>query len=136
MNIRNAEFMSTWRARFENQWVWLYLGVIGSLLLRVAVLDFESWDYRVFLSVWYDRIVTEGRWASLAGDFVTYPPPYACLLSLCTLLPVPKLYAVKAISILFDYVAAWLVFRLVRCRYPDGPLPAAAAILTLFLPTL
>jgi Gpi18-like mannosyltransferase len=116
--------------------LWIYAGLTGSLLLRLSVLDFESGDYRLFLSRWYDHFVEYGRWNALSQDFSSYPPLYLYLLSLSTLLPLPKLYAIKLISILADYVAAWFVFRLVRCRYPTGPLPWAAALSMLFLPTV
>ena len=115
---------------------WLYVGVTGSLLLRLSVLDFESGDYRQFLGDWYDQFVERGRWGALADDFSSYPPLYLYCLSLSTFLPLPKLYAIKLISILADYVAAWFVFRLVRCRRPEGYLPWAATIATLFLPTV
>ena len=41
--------------------LWIYVGVTGSLLLRLSVLDFESGDYRQFLSGWYDAV--RGAWA-------------------------------------------------------------------------
>ena len=44
----------------------------------------------------------------------SYPPLYLYLLSVSTLLPLPKLYAIKLWSILSDYVAAWFVWRLAR----------------------
>jgi Gpi18-like mannosyltransferase len=116
--------------------LWIYAGLTGSLLLRLSVLDFESGDYRFFLSRWYDHFVEQGRWNALSQDFSSYPPLYLYLLSLSTLLPLPKLYAIKLISILADYVAAWFVFRLVRCRYRTGPFPWAAALSMLLLPTV
>ena len=116
--------------------LWIYAALSGSVLLRLSVLDFESGDCLQFLSPWYDAFTERGRWAGLAEDFSSYPPLYFYLLSLSTLLPVPKLYAIKAISIASDYVAAWLVFKLVRVRHREGGLPWAAAGATLFLPTV
>ncbi|MCL4180015.1 MAG: glycosyltransferase family 39 protein [Verrucomicrobia bacterium] len=116
--------------------LWIYIGVTGSLLLRLSVLDFESGDYRQFLSNWYDQFVERGRWNALADDFSSYPPLYLYCLSLSTFLPLPKLYAIKLISILADYVAAWFVYKLVRGRRPEGSMPCVAAIATLFLPTV
>jgi Gpi18-like mannosyltransferase len=114
----------------------LYLGVVGSLLLRLSLFEFESGDYQAFLSPWYEHFVKHGRWALLGQDFSNYYVPYLGLLSLATWLPVPKVCAIKLISVAFDYVAAWLVYRLVRLRYRSGPLPLAAGLAMLFLPTV
>src|SRR6266542_4176175 len=92
--------------RAGRKFLWVYVGVAGSLLLRASVLDFESGDYKLFLSNWYDYFLQHGRWAALKDDFSNYPPLYLYLLSLSTLLPLPKLYAIKLISILSDYLAA------------------------------
>ena len=113
----------------------IYVGVLGSLLLRWSLLDFESGDYHLFLSRWYDRILDDG-WGALSKDYVTYPPPYVCLLCLCSYLPLPKIYAIKLISIFFDYMVAWLVFKIVRAGRPSGPWAWSAAILVLYLPTV
>jgi Gpi18-like mannosyltransferase len=131
---------------------WIYVAVAGSLLLRLSVFDFESGDYHAFLSPWYDHFIEHGRWNGL-GDFAgSYPPLYLYLLSLSTVLPLTKLYAIKLISILCDYLAAWFVFRIVGCAVapkkdrPSAPLgsvervlavmPWAAGLGMLYLPTV
>jgi Gpi18-like mannosyltransferase len=131
----------------SREFLWMYIGLTGSLLLRVALFDFESGDYRMFLSQWYDFFLDDGRWQGLGPApqelrGYCYPAVYMYLISLSTLLPLPKLYAVKLISILGDYVGAWFVFNIIR-----GPvtspgarvslaLPIAAALAFLFLPTV
>jgi Gpi18-like mannosyltransferase len=116
--------------------LWLYAGIASSLLLRASVLDFESSDYKLFLSGWYDYFVRHGRWTALKDDFSSYPPLYLYLLSLSTLLPLPKLHAIKLISISCDYLAAWIAFKIVRYRFQRGTLPWASALSVLFLPTV
>jgi Gpi18-like mannosyltransferase len=115
---------------------WFNLALVTSLLVRVSLLGFESADYIFFWSNWYDYSVQHGRWAALKDDFSNYPPLYLYLLSLSTLLPLPKLHAVKAVPIAFDYLAAWFVFRLVRVKHLTGPSPLYAAAGVLFLPTV
>jgi Gpi18-like mannosyltransferase len=115
---------------------WGWVIVAASLLPRLALLDFESGDYRAFLSGWYDFLVEHGRWHGLGQQFSSYPPLYLYLLSLSTLLPLPKLYAIKGITLASDYVAAWFVWRLARRRFPNGPAASAALALFLFLPTV
>ncbi|WCJ60616.1 conjugal transfer protein TraL [Fontisphaera persica] len=109
---------------------------ILALAPRCWLLDFESGDYRGYLSPWYDYFVEHGRWKSLGDDFSNYYVPYLVLLSFSTLLPLPKLYAIKLISILFDYVAAWLVGRLVWHRYQNQFLSLAGFTAVLFWPTV
>src|SRR5213592_4968460 len=86
----------------RDSFLWFYVTIAGSLLLRVSVLDFESGDYRLFLGKWYDFFVEHGRWRGLGEiteAFSSYPSLYLYLVSLSTLLPLPKLYAIKLISI-------------------------------------
>ncbi len=116
--------------------LWIYVGIVGSLLLRLSVLDYESGDYKAFLSRWYDYFVEHGRLTALKDDFSNYPPLYLYLISASTLLPLPKLYAIKLISILCDYLAAWFVFRIVRHQFPAGIQPWLAAFAVLYLPTV
>ncbi len=121
-------------------WLWLGVTLMGSLLLRVSLFDFESVDYRVFLSRWYDFFVEQGRWQGLGAvtvEVADYPPLYLTLLSLGTLLPLPKLYAIKLLSIAGDYLAAGFVWRLARTLCPDQPRRAWLAVTAfLFLPTV
>ncbi len=96
----------------SREFLWIYVAVAGSLFLRASLLDFESRDYTVFLSRGYDFFIEHGRWhgLSLISDQfdASYPPLFLYLLSLRTLLPVPKLYAIKLISIAADYLGACL----------------------------
>lgn len=122
--------------RTSRRFLWLYTGIVGSIVLRVVLLDFESDDYRAFLSPWYHYFIEHGRLAAFKDDFSRYPLLYLYIVSLSTLLPLPKLYAIKLFSILCDYVAAWFVFKVVRYKFPHGPLPWCAAFGLLFLPTV
>lgn len=118
--------------------IWLYVSIAGSLLLRASVLDFESGDYNSFLSKWYDYLVEHGRWHGLGSrePAATYPPLYLYLISLSTLLPLPKLYAIKLISVLGDYVAALYVWRLAKRKSPAGWSAWLGVTAFLFLPTV
>lgn len=129
------------QANTGHAWRWLSLSVAASLLLRLALLNFESLDYRAFLSVWYDSCLEHGRWHAIgepAGQLPSYcyPPLYLYLVSLSTLLPLPKLYAVKAFSVAADYLAAWYVWRLARLEPSPGYWPCVIVGGFLFLPTV
>ncbi len=118
----------------------MYVTLVGSLLLRISVLDFQSRDYSLFLGPGYDFLVEHGRWHALGVIseqlHASYPPLFLYLLSLSTLLPVPKLYAIKLISIGTDYLAAWFVWRLAKRALPEGHGVWAAVTAFLFLPTV
>ncbi|MBI3416364.1 MAG: DUF2029 domain-containing protein [Verrucomicrobia bacterium] len=119
--------------------LWLYVTIAGSMLLRLSIFDFESGDYHLFLSNWYDFFVQHGRWqglGELTEEVANYPPLYMYFVSLSTLLPLPKLYAIKLFSVAADYLAAWYVWWLVRREFPAGRRAWATVTAFLFLPTV
>lgn len=117
--------------------------LLASLFLRYGLIDFVTWDlsHRIFL--WHDFIVNEGYLYSLKHSFFYtppylnfYTPPYLYCLILSSLLGLPKIVAIKLISIVFDFVCALFVYKIVRLKYPEGMAPVFAALLTLFAPTV
>lgn len=83
----------------------------AALFVRSVVISFESGDYRAFLSNWYDVAIARGKCASMglgANELpgFCYPPLYLYLIGVTTILPIPKLYALKLISVSADFLAA------------------------------
>lgn len=115
---------------------WILCGLVGSILLRLSLFDFRSGDYNQFLSEWYDFLVHHGRWKSLGEDFSNYPPLYLYFLSLSTYLPVHKLYAVKFISVIADYLLACQVFLILKKLNPADNRAWIGFFIVLFLPTV
>jgi Gpi18-like mannosyltransferase len=118
---------------------WLWAALAASLALRLSLLDFQGFDYQFFLSRWYDFFVDHGRWQGLGQvtvEFADYPPLYLQLLSLATLLPIPKLYAIKLLSVACDYLAAWYVWRLAKAAGATHGPCAWAPVVFLCLPTV
>ena len=105
---------------------------------RLYFLPLVSLDMKVYLLPWYDHILQNGAWVSLGQEFSNYTPPYLYLLTLAVFTHgiLPKVAAVKLISILFDFLNAWLVFRMVQLKARDRSLPLFAAALYLCLPTV
>ena len=102
-------------------------GVIGvtillALLVRFLFINQVSGDYRTFVSPWYDQL-RSGGFAALGGDFSNYNPPYLYLLAAVTYLPVPKIIAIKGISMVFDVLLAIFAALIVRERFPRPALP-------------
>ena len=115
-------------------------GVIGvtvvvALLVRFAFINQVSADYRTFVSPWYDELKAGGL-SALGGDYSNYNPPYLYLLALATHLSVPKIIAIKSISMVFDLLLATFAALIVRERFPRPALPLLTFAVVLFAPTV
>ena len=110
----------------------------GGIALRWHFIDFQSGDYRTFLSRWYAFIETHGHLAALADDsFSNYNTPYLVILALASYLPIQPIVAVKAISILGDLALAGVGAAIVaRLRPQSFRTPVAAFGAVFLLPTV
>lgn len=113
---------------------YLLLLFLLTLIPRLYLFDLESGDYTSNLSLWFDILKNEG-FSSLRNDFHSYPPSYLYLMYGMTLTGIQKLWAIKIISVAFDYLLAFAVFRIVVgvCGRRIGTL---AAVISLMLPTV
>ena len=119
------------------------VGVLAALALRYLLLPIETADYRFILSRWYAFIAENGHFAALQYDFSNYNVPYLYLLAAMTaLLPgLRSLVAIKAISMFFDFVLAYFVYKCVEHKHRDSAtrkstIPILAGLATLFAPTV
>ncbi|MFH1676562.1 MAG: hypothetical protein ABIC40_06010 [bacterium] len=110
--------------------------IIAGCFFRWAYLDVESGDWERHLGPWYDFINSHGGFQALKFDFSNYPPAYLYLILVATWLPVPKLYALKLMSIIFDFVLAAFAYRAVKFKYPVGAWAASAFAIVFLLPTV
>lgn len=109
---------------------------ILALLLRVALLPIETTDYTFFLSQWYDFIQSHGGFAALQYNFSNYNISYLSLLTVVTYLPIPKIIAIKSISIIFDGVLGLFTYLLLNLRYRGSYAAIIGALVVLFAPTI
>lgn len=116
----------------------LAISIILGSVIRLACLPNKSSDYKSFLVPWYDFIVEHGGFGALKYDFYDYTPPYIYWLIIASSLLcwLPKIVSIKLISIIFDFVCAFFVYKLVRLKYPTGNLPNKALAVVLFTPTV
>lgn len=114
----------------------ILLGI--SIYLRVQYSSWASGDMSSFLIRWYNQLDDHPISISLGRRFSNYTPPYLYLMALATLTSgfLSKVAAIKLISIVFDAYAAWIVFRIIRLRYPDGFMPYFAGAVYLSLPSI
>ncbi|HCS19909.1 MAG TPA: hypothetical protein DIW47_05000 [Bacteroidetes bacterium] len=114
----------------DHRWILL----AATLFPRLLLFDFESGDYTGNLSIWYDTL-KEGGFGSLKDGFHNYSPSYMYLMYLMSLTAIPKLWAIKLISVFFDYLLAWAVYRLVADQFSKKK-AILAAVSALILPTV
>lgn len=121
-----------------NEAIILGFGLVLALWLRLALWPYETLDYLDFFGPWYDHLQASSGLAGLATVDANYTPPYLYLLTISAtgLSFLPKLLAIKLIGISFDFVAAMLIYKIVRLRHSQGMLPLLAALLFLFAPTV
>lgn len=82
---------------------------VFGMLLRWTGIRFVGVDYENCLESWYQQLKAGGSLAALAeyeGDYNLF---YATILYLLTLVPVEPIVSIKMVSILFDYVGAFLL---------------------------
>ncbi|AZG44404.1 hypothetical protein [Gordonia insulae] len=116
---------------------WTVIAVIVAVGLGVRwwFLDVETLDYRAFLSRWYGTLDSQG-FGAFREKFADYNYPYLYLLWLLTVLHIPALVGVKAISIAFDLVLAVVAYRIVALRTARYWLRAMAFGIVFLLPSV
>ena len=78
------------------------------------MLNYESYDYNMFLKGWFDYLKNNGGIHALKSYVGDYNAPYVTLMALLTYLPIKSLYSIKLVSIIFDYVLAFAAAILVK----------------------
>jgi len=127
---------------FSPSWVSILaysgLGILFvlAILLRVSLYHVLTSDYTVFVSQWYDFIKTHGGFAAMKYSFSNYNPPYLYLLALTTFLPIPKLIAIKTLSVVFDIVLGIFTYLLIRLKYRRSYAAIIGVLVVLFAPTI
>jgi Gpi18-like mannosyltransferase len=116
--------------------IFFAVGLIIALILRMRLFKLQSIDYDWFLSPWYDYIHSHGGFRALKDNFSNYTPPYLYLLTIATYLPIPKVEAIKWISVIFDFALAALVLLIIRLKYEDKTVWILSFFVTLFVPTV
>jgi Gpi18-like mannosyltransferase len=85
-------------------------------IFKYNLFSYETSDYKNFLVYWYDYLTKFG-FGSFKDSFYNYSPAYIYLLYIGTLFNLPSLFAVKLISLIFDFSLAFAVSKLVGIRY-------------------
>jgi Gpi18-like mannosyltransferase len=116
--------------------IFAVLATTLAFLLRISLRDFWSQDANT-MTAWYLGIRADGIKA-LGQNITNYPPLYVYIILLISRV-FPHLWslvAMKLPGIACDFLCAWLIYKLVRIRYPDGPIALFAYVAMLFAPTV
>jgi Gpi18-like mannosyltransferase len=113
------------------------LGVLAVLavVLRWAGRHEITPDMRNFLA-WYDQLKSAGGVPGLRHEIGNYNAPFLYLLVLLTYLPGPALIKIKMAWCVFDVLLVYFTYRIVALRWAGWRIPALAALVMAFLPTV
>jgi Gpi18-like mannosyltransferase len=128
--------LSSFLRRHENYLI-VTIGTALALTLRFSLFGYRSADYNEFLSKWYDFIAQHG-FDAFGHDFANYNPPYLYMMAIVIyLFPfVPKIIAIKSISVIFDLLLGAFVYKLINLKYGGSVLPVFGYFAVLFAPTV
>jgi Gpi18-like mannosyltransferase len=107
-----------------------------ALILRVSLYHIQTSDYTFFVSQWYDYIQTHNGFAALRYEFANYNVPYLYLIAILTYLPIPKLIALKSLSVAFDLLLGLFTYLIIALKYPRSYAAIIGALVVLFAPTI
>lgn len=92
----------------------LFIAVsIMGILVRATFMNFQSGDFNCFLSPWYNEIKSLGGLKALKQQVGDYNIFYQFLIAVMSYIPVKALYAYKLLSIVFDWLLAFAVGKMV-----------------------
>lgn len=109
------------------------LSLLG-MVFRWTGIRFEGVDYQNSLLTWYLQLKEGGSLTALADYKGDYNLPYATVLYFLTLIPVEPIISIKMVSILFEYLLAVLLLKMVmeavenENRYVYGALAYGLAL--------
>jgi len=117
--------------------IFIGLLVLLSLVIRWRGLPLISLDMQKLFD-WYGFILKRGFINAFKENFALYTPAYLYLLWLATLVNgiVSRVTLIKLISISFDILSAFFVYKIIWLKYPHSRVPWLAAALAFSLPTV
>lgn len=120
--------------------VYLIIITILALMARYLLLEYCSGDYEMFLRQWFDELKKLGGLSGLSHEIGNYTPGYMTILALLTYIPIKSVISIKIVSIIFDFIGAFAVKKIVLELLNDKPYKEKISLLIygvcLFLPTV
>ncbi len=86
---------------------------IFAFIIRMNLFPIESADYYGFLQKWMFEIRENGGFKSLGMEISNYTSPYMYIMTILSYISTNDLYALKLVSVLFEYIASIAIFLIV-----------------------
>lgn len=109
---------------------------VFAFLIRWKLMPIESADFWGFLEIWMETIRENGGFASLSMQISNYTSPYMYIMSAISYITTNDLYALKLVSVFFDYMASIAVFLIVYHMTADVRKSIVGMAILLLSPTV
>jgi Gpi18-like mannosyltransferase len=116
---------------------WIAVIVFG-ILLKIALLPVvkNEHDFVNFLLPWVNFIKANGYFEAMKYPFYNYTPTYIYLLVLIAKIGINPVIGIKIVSILFEYLMAFFVGKIVQLKYPSRLTMLATLAIVPLIPTV
>lgn len=120
--------------------IFLVIITILAIIARYLMIEYTSNDYISFLNPWFNTLKVNGGLSGLSNSVGDYTPIYMTLLAILTYFPIKSLISIKVLSIIFDFIGAIIVKKIVEELLKDKKYKNKVSLLIyslcLFLPTM
>jgi len=117
--------------------------VVALLVVRGALFYYVSGDYWWFLRLWVEEYRTMTFLEGMRTNVGTYNPPYMYILNIIARINVPfvntissDLFLIKIVSVIFDFILAFFVMKIVALRTTSANMRALAFLAAFAIPTV
>ncbi len=86
---------------------------ILAIFIRCMFFNIVSGDYKYFLEGWFNTLKANGGIFAIKDHIGNYTAPYMLILGILTYIPINSLYTIKIVSIIFDFIGAFVGARIV-----------------------
>jgi len=112
------------------------IGVVSLLIIRGALFYNDWGDYIYFLKPWitaYRHMTFLEGLGTVVGN---YNPPYMYILNIIARTDIPELFLIKCVSVVFDFLLAFFVMKIVSLKTESINMRILAFLLTFAIPTV
>ena len=124
----------------HHNFIFLAIVTILAIIARILLLKYQSGDYTLFLSPWFNALKLNGGILGLSQNIGNYTPIYMTIMSLLTYLPIDSLISIKIVSVIFEFIGAIAIINIVKELLSDKKYKDKVSLLIyglyLFLPTV
>jgi len=110
--------------------------LFGAIYVRISYMDFESADYKSFLTNWVSYFRKNGGIFAIKNDVGDYNIPYLYFIAVISYFKTSELYLIKIFSIIFDFLLAVFAFKLVAIFTEKKLIKFGVFFAVLYLPNV